>query len=151
MNEEDIKKYQERKKKYRQKVLEYIQKEQLVSFMNKTKWEELRSAMYAMEISPSYRIKYLFSADNEQDIEKIINENISYGVGVWGEEQFYNYFDIEWVKIEKLREEPQGRLIAPQILDYSQEIRAVLEKFHIPYEEHERFFTIYGYKRVKKE
>ena len=44
-------------------------------------------------------------------------------------------FDIEWVKIRKLRSVFRGRLIAREVVDNSEGIRAILERFAIPYVE----------------
>ena len=66
-------------------------------------------------------------------------------IGDWGHEHFYPMFDIEWVKIRKLRSVFRGRLIAREVVDNSEGIRAILERFAIPYVEGEFCFTVYGY------
>ena len=112
--------------------------------MNNTKWRELREAMDGWENAPAYEIKYLFDEKSEADVEQAVAET-TVAIGDWGYEHFYPMFDIEWVKIRKLRSVFRGHLIAREIVDNSEGIRAILEQFTIPYVENEFCFTVYGY------
>ncbi len=129
---------------YRRRVREFVQQHRLAGAMNNTKWRELRGAMEEWENAPAYEIKYLFDEVSEAEIERKI-ARITVAAGDWGQEHFYPYFDIEWVKIEKFRSVFRGHLIAREIVDNSAGIRAVLERFGIPYVEGEYCFTVYGY------
>ncbi len=47
--------------KAKKKAKEYIEKEQLVSFMNNTKWDEFRKAMFEeMPFQPPYIMKTIY-------------------------------------------------------------------------------------------
>ncbi|OAM29151.1 MULTISPECIES: DUF6678 family protein [Eikenella] len=130
--------------RYRRRVREFVRQHGLVGAMNNTKWRELRGAMDEWENAPAYEIKYLFDEISEAEVEQAIVET-TVAIGDWGDEHFYPMFDIEWVKIRKLRSVFRGHLIAPEIVDNSAGIRAILERFSIPYVENEFCFTVYGY------
>ena len=133
-----------KQERYRRRVREFVQQNRLVGAMNNTKWRELREAMDGWENAPAYEIKYLFDEKSEADVEQAVAET-TVAIGDWGYEHFYPMFDIEWVKIRKLRSVFRGHLIAREIVDNSEGIRAILERFTIPYVENEFCFTVYGY------
>lgn len=137
----ELKSKQER---YRRRVREFVQQNRLVGAMNNTKWRELCEAMDEWENAPAYEIKYLFDEISEVEVEQAIAET-TVAIGDWGNEHFYSMFDIEWVKIRKLRSVFRGHLIAREIVDNSEGIRAILDRFAIPYVESEFCFTVYGY------
>ena len=126
------------------RVREFVQQNRLVGAMNNTKWQELREAMDEWGNAPAYEIKYLFDEKSEAEVEQAVAET-TVAIGDWGYEHFYPMFDIEWVKIRKLRSVFRGHLIAREIVDNSEGIRAILEQFTIPYVENEFCFTVYGY------
>ncbi|MBH5329825.1 hypothetical protein H9Q10_09105 [Eikenella sp. S3360] len=133
-----------KEERYRRRVREFVRQNRLAGAMNNTKWRELRGAMDEWENAPAYEIKYLFNDKSEVETEHKIAK-LSSSIGDWGYEHFYPMFDIEWVKIEKFRTVFRGHLIAPEIVDNSAGIRAILERFSIPYAESEFCFTVYGY------
>ena len=133
-----------KQERYRRRVREFVQQNRLVGAMNNTKWWELREAMDGWENSPAYEIKYLFNEISEAEVEQSIAET-TVAIGDWSHGHFCPMFDIEWVKIRKLRSVFRGRLIAREVVDNSEGIRAILERFAIPYVEGEFCFTVYGY------
>ena len=136
--------FNSKQERYHRRVREFVQQNRLVGAMNNTKWRELREAMDEWGNAPAYEIKYLFDEKSEADVEQAVAET-TVAIGDWGYEHFYPMFDIEWVKIRKLRSVFRGRLIAREVVDNSEGIRAILERFAIPYVEGEFCFTVYGY------
>ena len=136
--------FNSKQERYHRRVREFVQQNRLVGAMNNTKWRELREAMDEWGNAPAYEIKYLFDEKSEAEVEQAVAET-TVAIGDWGDEHFYPMFDIEWVKIRKLRSVFRGHLIAREIVDNSEGIRAILEQFTIPYVENEFCFTVYGY------
>ncbi len=91
--------------------------------MNDTKWDELRLGMDGLEtLSPLWRTK---SAENGY-------------VSEWDGEWFYHfriggYATIEWVELATPDEAQR------------QAVRAVLNRIHVPGEEKEEGFRVFGY------
>jgi len=136
--------FNSKQERYHRRVREFVQQNRLVGAMNNTKWRELREAMDEWGNAPAYEIKYLFNEISEADVEQAVAET-TMAIGDWGYGHFYPMFDIEWVKIRKLRSVFRGHLIVREIVDNSEGIRAILERFTIPYVENEFCFTVYGY------
>lgn len=130
-------------KTFHEKVARYVQTNQLQSFMNNTKWKELREAMDALEHSPAFIVKYLLNEEQETpDFEDIPRY-----AGDWSEDCFSASFAIEWLKIHAKFRSFQGHLLPDAVADFSDVIQAALEKHHIPYEKQGDIFTIFGYKQ----
>ena len=136
--------FNSKQERYHRRVREFVQQNRLVGAMNNTKWRELREAMDEWGNAPAYEIKYLFDEKSEAEVEQAIAET-TVAIGDWSHGHFCPMFDIEWVKIRKLRSVFRGHLIAREIVDNSEGIRAILEQFTIPYVENEFCFTVYGY------
>src|SRR5205085_1690307 len=91
--------------------------------MNNTKWEKLRSAMYALgALSPKWRVRNMSSGH----------------VSEWDGEWFYHfkcggYQDIEWAEIKVTAEAQKGQVLEE------------LKRIHVPGHETENGFRIYGY------
>lgn len=100
-----------------------MDKTELTSCMNDTKWEELRLAMYGLgEHSPQWRTK---------DVK---NDYLCDWQGEW----FYHFeqggFDtIYWVEIRAESAEQKQRILS------------LLKEIHVPGEETELGFKVYGY------
>lgn len=119
-------------------LLSYINKHQLVSCMNNTKWNKLIDKITSLSgYNPRVKIKY-------------INEELQYGFSEvwWDLVKRDGYEWIEWLEINPMVEKYRGKLIAPQIRDYSQFIENSL--VNIPHEFEEGIFRIYGYLRTRK-
>jgi hypothetical protein len=91
--------------------------------MNNTKWEELRSSMYALAtLSPQWRTRTLGSGH----------------VSAWDSEWFYHfkaggYEDIEWVEIRITSEAQKNKVLSQ------------LKRIHVPGHETDNGFKVYGY------
>ena len=98
-------------------------KTELTSCMNNTKWDELRLAMYGLgEGAPQWRTK---------DVE---NDHLCDWQGEW----FYHfreggYDTIYWVEIRTESDEQK------------QTVLSLLKEIHVPGEETETGFKVYGY------
>ena len=128
----------------KRKVFNIIKQRNLCSYMNDTKWEELRYSMYYdMPFSPPYDIKYI---DIDHSTGDDINKDMYFG-GDWYEPfLLYGYVAIEWIKIKPVILKHRGCLIPPEVIDETQELINILEEYNIPYTEENNIFTIYGYK-----
>ena len=138
-----------------------IRQRNLCSYMNDTKWNELRTAMTgSLRHEPTFTMRTLFDP-----------EGVSY-YGDWNYpcicgshcESYFPAvaFAIEWVKIrpvirlphpeyEKRIQHVRGThpyYTCPRTvdLDLSEEIEAILKQYTIPYEKEQVLFCIYGYK-----
>lgn len=139
-------------KDYREKARKYIEKEQLVSVMNDTKWTEFRNAMInEMPFSPPYIIKNIYEAEEGLYFTHF-NQDVNY-LGAYDHEsfQYLQYYMIEWVKVRpRYYEEVGGRLVSKKIIhDAEKEFIDILKKYNIPYEYENGVYTIFGYKRTK--
>ena len=128
----------------KRKVFNIIRQRNLCSYMNDTKWEELRYSMYYdMPFPPPYDIKYI---DIDHSTGYDINKDM-YCEGAWYEPfLLYDYSLIEWIKIKPVILKHRGALISPEVIDATKELINILEKYNIPYEKENNIFTIYGYK-----
>ena len=93
--------------------------------INDTKWGEIRLAMYSLKDKPSWRTKDIVTAF----------------VSPWDTEWFYHfsvdgYNTIEWLEISFRSEADRVRILAE------------LKKIHVPGEELDGVFRIYGYSKI---
>ena len=132
------------KKTESEKIAEIIQKKQLTSYMNNTKWNKFVYAMSKeMSIAVPYDYKTLF--DNYYtELFDVFYDRESFNN--------YNFKSIEWVKVKPRFYESiyRGRLIPDEKIfyDVSQEFVSLMKKYSIPYEydEANEVYIIYGYK-----
>lgn len=141
INEIETGKYRN-KKTTKDKIHEIVQTRNLISYMNKTKWNEFIDDISEIQDLP-IKYKTLFDEQEPQCYWTID-----------GDEHFF-YMDmatIEWFKVLDTITITQyiGRLIEPKIEQHSvkNEIEIILKKYSIFYEydEDEKAFVIYGYK-----
>lgn len=128
----------------KEKVFKIVKQRNLCSYMNNTKWKELINSMLNdMPFPPPYDIKYVDLPAEDYNINKDI-----YYHGDWYEPfQFTEeYVAIEWIKIKPAILKHRGFLISPEVIDETQELINILEKYNIPYEEKDGIYTIYGYR-----
>lgn len=115
-------------------LLDVINRRQLVSAINKTKWRELCQAFgerHSLNISVRY---------------KLITSDLILGFSpVWWDELFAESPAIEWLDFDPLVKEYQGRLIADKVTDVSAEILAIFNKHGIKYTAQESYFRVWGY------
>lgn len=136
------------KKSVRAQVLEIVEKRNLTSYMNNTKWNEFRQAMKKeMPFPPPYIIKTLFENSDDQYFA-CLDKDVDF-FGAYDEESFVwlNYKIIEWIKVRpSYYENTGGRLAENRIYHNAEkEFLAILGKYHIPYEADGGLYTIYGY------
>lgn len=131
---------------FKKKVYSIIEKRNLCSYMNNTKWDELITAVRnEMPFPPPFDIKYL-----TQDVipQSVLNEDVAYW-GAWHGEYFpprEDYFNIEWIKVRPTYLKHRGKLIAPEVVDESKTFEAILIRYNIPYVEENGLYCIYGYR-----
>lgn len=137
-----------RRKSTAELVTEMIQKQQLVSCMNDTKWDIFRNAMlHEMPFPPPYEIKTLFEDDSY--IADFIAEDANYD-GWYDAEDFVNlnYKVIEYLAVKtRYYDTIGGRLVYHKVWhDATEVFLEIMKKYHIPYEKlEEDTFIIYGY------
>lgn len=131
------------KKTLSDKILDVVEKRQLTSYMNKTKWNEL---FHDIDEIPDLLINY-----------KTLFEEKDPGFfwTIRGDEHFFhmNTAEIEWFAIKDTikKSEIVGRLLPPKENEYSvrEQIESILHEHSISYEynECEKMFVVYGYSR----
>ncbi|MEE3496634.1 MAG: DUF6678 family protein [Butyrivibrio sp.] len=131
------------KKTLSDKILDVVEKRQLTSYMNKTKWNEL---FHDIDEIPDLLINY-----------KTLFEEKAPGFfwTIRGDEHFFhmNTAEIEWFAIKDTikKSEIVGRLLPPKENEYSvrEQIESILHEHSISYEynESEKMFVVYGYSR----
>lgn len=130
----------------KQKVRAIVAQKQLVSWMNDTKWLELQHAVRALPFPPPYIVRCVTDEDLISD--NALNTPPSW-FGDWS-----NYYDegmpvlftIEWMKVRPQLSKHRGCLIEAEVVDASEAFRAILYQLHIPFDEQDHIFTLYGYK-----
>jgi hypothetical protein len=116
----------------------------LASFMNDTKWRELCLEIQRLPFPPSYQSKSLY--EEGPCPPKI--EDPSTGWGDWAKTPEASLgFDIEWIRIVPRYRRHIAMLLAPEILDCSDELRSALVRLKLPFVEELGFFTVYGHAR----
>lgn len=130
----------------KEKIRKIVTKKGLSSVMNDTKWLKLQNAIKQLPFPPPY-IEKLVINDNTHEEVKI--GGAPHWFGNWEpfyREGMYLFFTIEYIKVRPFYAEHMGSLIAPKILDETKEFKHLLTELHIPYEEEEGTFTIFGYR-----
>ena len=115
-----------------------IQREQLVSVMNDTKWRELQAAMTS--IQPRYRVKCLSDRSDQEALQS--ERDWAYHLPL--------YRWIEWVEIDPICRERRGRLLPDIEHDMAPQILALLRERSIPHEMQSGGIWIYGYRRTAR-
>ncbi|MEH7549846.1 DUF6678 family protein [Neobacillus vireti] len=125
----------------KQKVQTVLNKKQLSSIMNNTKWEQLlKSVKDTLPFRPSYQVKYVL--EDTPYPEKF--EDDEWYVGDWdyGLRPFYT---VEWIRVRPRLVKHRGRLIQPEIIDITEEFVSILQKLRIPFVREDNTICIYGY------
>lgn len=118
-----------------------------IGVMNNTKWKELQNAMIQeMSFPPPYVLKYVTETESERHE---FGEDVTW-IGDWSDEAMCwgDYYLIEWIKIHPRYLEYQGKLIPKKMIDETEQLKFILQKHSIPYEEDDGVFIVYGYKKV---
>lgn len=132
------------KKTRSDKIAEIIQKRNLTSYMNNTKWREFVHAMdEEMSVAIPCDLKTIFEDVHDELFERCYDS------------ESFNYYDfksIEWVKVKPVFSEYKfrGMLIPDEEIPYdvTEEFVDLMKKYSIPYEYDEinKLYIIYGYK-----
>lgn len=115
-------------------LLDIINRRQLVSVMNNTKWRELCQEFgerHSLNISVRYKL--------------ITSDQVLGFSPVWWDELFAESSAIEWLDFDPVVKEHRGRLIADKETDVSDEILAVFKKYGIKYTIQGSYFRVWGY------
>jgi len=119
-------------------ITSYINKHQLASAMNKTKWRELAAVMTSnTDFDPRVRVRHLLDESQVTGFTHLDWELIKLGETNW----------IEWMEIDPIRRDYVGRLVNDKEVDFTEWIRAALLSKTIPFEEVDGVFKIRGYIR----
>jgi hypothetical protein len=115
------------------KLKRVVQTRGLVGAANDTKWNELIAFARGLEgWRPSYRTKW-------------IDGHIS----GWDAEWFYHlplpFIGVEWLDISLIEQVHRGKLVAPEVIDHSTEILAVIKKIGFESEVRREIVRIWGY------
>lgn len=125
----------------KQKVLEVITERNLTEIMNDTKWQELQSAVLNdLLFPPPYQVKYVLE-------ESLIPEEFESDVWYWGDwiEGLMPFYNVEWIRVRARYHKNRGRLVAPEVIDITEEFMKLLTDYSIPYRKDDESIYIYGY------
>ncbi len=141
-------KYQN-KKSLKEQAFHIIQKRNLTSYMNNTKWYKLLKIINEkLPFRPPYVYKLLSDAPDREDIQPF--ENLPQSPQCWCGECFnyYRFYEIEYIRIlPKYAINHGGLLIEKlEIFDETKELLHELDQAHIPYERDQQEIIIYGYR-----
>jgi hypothetical protein len=125
--------------KQKQHVRDVLAQRGLGSYMNDTKWRELCLGMRALVFPPAYQTKSVF-----EDLPYPVDlPHAPDYLGDWAcTPEASLGLHIEWVRIAPRYRRHRGRLIAPEILDCSTELLALLSRLRLPVVEQGGFFTL---------
>lgn len=115
-------------------LLKIINKRQLVSVMNKTKWRELCGEFENLK-NLSVKVRY----------KLIATEQIFGFSQVWWHELFEEAPFIEWLEFDPIVTTHRGLLLPPKETDMSNEIVNVLQKHSIRYSREQSYIKVWGY------
>ena len=119
-----------------ERLRRYIQREQLVSVMNDTKWRELQALMAdEATFSPRWRVKCVRDSEpSGWDTD-------------WCNHLPYPFKNIEWVDIDPVHTERVGHIVPDRREDRTGEIERLLEAKSIPYDHVDGCIRVQGYLR----
>jgi len=123
----------------KQRVRDILVQRRLGSHMNDTKWRELCLAMRALALPPAYQSKSVFE---DSPCPADLPHAPDY-IGDWAcTPEASLGLHIEWIKIAPRYQQHRGRLIVPEIVDCSAEVRALLSELRLPVVEQDGFFLL---------
>ena len=130
----------------RDDVLKIVNRDQLVSCMNNTKWHELIDSLNSIRVDK--RVKYIDS-DEPSNWQPCAWMPVPGYVEFSGGPTPFRF--IEWLEIKKTASSYMGRLVSDRLTDCSAEIKDVLSKMTIDFEENDLSYVIYGYRRTSQQ
>ncbi|QUM89140.1 hypothetical protein HWV03_10190 [Moritella sp. 36] len=121
--------------KDRERLERYIVRESLISVMNNTKWEKLRTLMLEeAERKPAWRVRCL------RDKRKVEPQ--------WDGDWFYHlpeYKHIEWLEIYPINKEHRGHVLPDKVTDNTEYFVSLLKNNSIPFSIEGESLRIWGY------
>lgn len=122
-----------------------LQRRGLASFVNQTRWRELRTAVEtALPFIPAWEAQHLLSPP--QSVRRGLTA-VAGGHG-WSHEEMPPFPLVEWVRMIPRNHAAVGGPLRPMqvVEDCSDDLRAVLVRLSIPFlEDEEGAFWVYGY------
>ncbi len=119
---------------------QFAQENGSVSFMNNTRWRSLAEILSSQkEFEPMVRLKYLRDTEPMPGFSFLDWEWIKHG----------NPACIEWMDIDPIKRERQGKLIPDKETDLRKYIKASLNKAKIKYSIEDRKFRVWGYAKIQ--
>ncbi|MFB6366342.1 DUF6678 family protein [Paenibacillus elgii] len=125
----------------KQKVQAVVNKKQLASIMNNTKWGQFqKSVIDTLPFTPAYQVKYVLE-------DAPYPENFEEDVWYWAdwEQGIHPFYSVEWLRVRPRYVKNRGRLIEPEIIDITGEFIEMLQKLKIPFVKENSTICIYGY------
>lgn len=130
----------------RREELQYIERQQLTSVMNETKWKRLnRAVSEELTYALPYQIKYLgedtlFPSDSLSEYEILWGEWDE----IWLESPLRS---IEWIRLRPSVLLYKRVILDPDVCDLSTELISILEREKIPFILESETIQIFGYVR----
>jgi hypothetical protein len=118
------------------KLKRYIERENISSVLNNTKWERLFKELQEIEFTLDFQRKDLDEAEPSPDHW---DSDLYHVIGAWEQ--------IEWLNIRALISLPNGALVKPEIEDNTQLLIKALRQSGVPYCMNNDGIRIYGYLR----
>ncbi|MFN4296057.1 MAG: DUF6678 family protein [Brevundimonas sp.] len=124
----------------RQAVRREVERRNLASFMNATKWRELRDAVLnELPFPPMFQMQPILGPRFDPYPPYVPGH-----YGGW-DHDLEPFWHVEWVQVRPRYERGRGVLVTPVIEDCSEQFRAILDRLNVPYAERGQDFWIYGY------
>jgi len=130
----------------RRKELHEIERRQLTSVMNETRWKRLNRALSeALCYALPYQIKYL-GEDTLFPSESLSEYELLWGEweDIWIESSLQS---IEWIRLRPKVLVYKGAIVEPDVCDMTDEIIFILTKERIPFIQDNKTIQIFGYVR----
>ena len=112
-----------------------INREQLVSVMNDTKWQRLFNALQPIEGWLDFRRKSV----RESDASESWHTDLYHMMGGWS--------NIEWLDIRAIKAISRGALVKPKVEDKTATLIEAVKGVGVPFSRHENYIRIWGYLR----
>jgi hypothetical protein len=128
--------FTEEQRKDVERLLRYIEREQLIALMNDTKWREVIAALgHILNFPIRFRVQCLRS-----DASPTWDSSFP-----WHVPQPYNV--IEWLDIDPIAHYHRGQLIPDATIDFTEQVVQALQSVSVPFSYEGPFIRVWGYAR----